>query len=91
MMLHDISLKSNEPIELKQFKNPNAHQDEVASHVKQWLKQGVVQPTRNKFNSLISEVSKKDGGIRIVQDLREFNAQSHRDKYSMKDISECTG
>ena len=90
-MLHDISLKSNEPIYVKQFKIPDAHQEEVANHVKQWLKLGVVQPTRSKFNSPIFVVSKKDGGLRIVQDLRKLNAQSHEDKYSMKDISECIG
>ena len=90
-MLHDIALKSNEPIYVKQFKIPDAHQEEVANHVKEWLKMGVVQPTRSKYNSPIFVVSKKDGGLRIVQDLRKLNAQTHEDKYSMKDISECIG
>ena len=82
-MLHDISLKSNEPIYIKQFKIPDAHQDKVANHVKQWLNPRVVQPTRSKFNSPIFVVSKHYGGLRIVQDLRKLNAQSLEDKYSM--------
>ena len=60
-------------------------------NVKQWLKLRVVQPTRSKFNSPIFVVSKKDGGLRIVKDLRKLNNQSHEDKYSMKDIKECIG
>ena len=91
-MLHGISLKSNEPIYVKQFKILDAHQDEEANHVKQWVELGVVQPTRSKYNSPIFIVSKKDGGIRIVQDLRKLNASSHEDSiHSMKDITECIG
>ena len=52
-MLHDISLKSNEPINVKQLKISDADQDIVANHVKQWLKLGAVQPTRSKYNSPI--------------------------------------
>ena len=55
--------------------SPDAHQVEVANHVKQWLKLEVVQPTQSNFNSPIFVVSKKDGGLRIVQDLRKLNAQ----------------
>ena len=47
-MLHDIS--RNEPIYIKQFMIPNAHQDEGANHVKQWLKIGIVQPTKSKYS-----------------------------------------
>jgi len=35
-------------------------------------------------------VPKKQGqGLRIVQDFRELNQNSHIDKYSMKEITEC--
>jgi hypothetical protein len=37
-------------------------------------------------------VPKKQGqGLRIVQDFRELNQNSHIDKYSMKEITECIG
>ena len=36
-------------------------------------------------------VPKKDGGVRVVQDFRALNANSHDDRYSMKNISECIG
>jgi putative transposase len=36
-------------------------------------------------------VNKKDGGFRVVQDFRALNNNSHLDKYSMKDVTECIG
>ena len=82
-LLHKISLKTEEPVYVKQFLIPDAHSQEV--------KLGVVQPARSKFNSPIFAVAKKNGGIRLVQDFRALNAQTHIDKYSMKDVSECIG
>ena len=90
-LMHDISLKSEEPVYVKQFKIPDAHREQVERHVTEWLKLGVVQPTRSKFNSPIFVVAKKNGGLRLVQDFRALNAQTHTDKYSMKDVSECIG
>ena len=85
-LLHEISLKTEEPIYVKQFRIPDAHHQEVEKHVTKWLKMGVVQPARSKFNSPIFAVAKKNGGIQLVQDFRALNAQTHIDKYSMKDV-----
>ena len=90
-LLHEISLKTDEPIYVKQFRIPDAHREEVEKHVTEWLKMGVVQPARSKYNSPIFAVAKKNGGIRLVQDFRALNAETHIDKYSMKDVSECIG
>ena len=90
-LLHEISLKTKEPIYVKQFRIPDAHREAVEKHVTEWLKMGVVQPTRSKYNSPIFAVLKKNGGIRLVQDFRALNAQTFEDKYSMKDINECIG
>ena len=84
-------LKTDEPIYVKQFRIPDAHHNEVEKHVTEWLKMGVVQPARSKYNSPIFAVAKKNGGIRLVQDFRALNAETHMDKYSMKDVSECIG
>jgi hypothetical protein len=51
--MHDISLKTEEPVYVKQLKIPDAHCEQVEKHVTEWLKLGVVQATRNKFNSPI--------------------------------------
>ncbi len=65
------------------------HRKEVEKHVLEWLKLGVIQPARSRYNSLIFAVLKKDGNVRLVQDFRALNNESFTDKYSMKDISEC--
>ena len=90
-LMHDIELNDPSPAYVKQFKIPEAHQQEVEKHVLEWLKLGVIQPARSKFNSPLFIVAKKDGGVRIVQDFRALNAKSVIDKYSMKDINECIG
>ncbi len=90
-LMHEIVLKTAEPIYVKQFKIPDAHRQEVEHHVLEWLKLGVIQPARSQDNSPIFAVMKKDGGVRLVQDFRALNNQSYTDKYSMKDVSECIG
>ncbi len=92
-LMHEIVLKTAEPIYVKQFKILDAHRQEVERHVLEWLKLGVIQPARSQYNSPIFAVMKKDGGVRLVQDFRALNSQSYTDKYSMKDVnvSECIG
>jgi len=88
-LMHEITLKTKEPVYVKQFPIAEAHQQEVERHVAEWLRLGVVEPTRSKYNSPLFVVMKKNGGVRIVQDFRALNAASHIDKYSMKDVNEC--
>jgi Reverse transcriptase (RNA-dependent DNA polymerase) len=48
--------------------------------------------THSLYNSPIFCDPKKQGqGLRIVQDFRELNQNSHIDKYSVKEITECIG
>jgi len=89
LIVHDISLRSKEPVYVKQFKIPDAHMKTVEDHVREWLKLGVVEPCRSKYNSPIFVVPKKDGTLRVVQDFRALNTQTHVDKYSMHDVTEC--
>ncbi len=90
-LMHEIVLKTMEPIYVKQFKITDAHRQEVKKHILEWLKLGVIQPARSRYNSPIFAVMKKDGNVRLVQDFRTLNNQSFTDKYSMKDVSERIG
>jgi Reverse transcriptase (RNA-dependent DNA polymerase) len=50
----------------------------------EWLKLGVVRWLDSLYNSPIFCMPKKQGqGLRIIQDFRELNQNSHIDKYSM--------
>ena len=80
-----------ESVYVKQFKMPDVHRAYLEEQVKEWLKLGIVQPTRSRYNSPMFLVNKKDGGFRVVQDFRALNSNSHIDKYTMKDVSECIG
>ena len=65
--------------------------EELERHIVEWLKLGVIEPARSKYNSPIFAVAKKNGGIRLVQDLQALNAETHIDKYCMRDVTECVG
>ncbi len=89
---HKIHLKSQDPVYRKQFKIPEAHHQFIEQTLDEWLKLGVVKRSNSLYNSPIFCVPKKQGqGLRIVQDFRELNQNSHIDKYSMKEITECIG
>jgi len=68
-LMHEIALKTTKPIYVKQFKIPNAHRQEVEKYVLEWLKLGIIQPARSRYNSPIFAVMKKDGNVRLVQDF----------------------
>jgi hypothetical protein len=90
-LMHEIALKSSEPIYVKQFKIPDAHCQEVKKHVLEWLKLGVIQPAPSRYNNPIFAVMKKDGNVCLVQDFHALNNASFTDKYSMKDVDLTAG
>ena len=88
-MEHHLTMKTPEPVFVKQFKIPEAHQQYLQAQVKEWLKLGIIQPSNSRYNSPLFLVEKKDGTYRVVQDFRSLNAHTYVDKYSMKDVTEC--
>jgi hypothetical protein len=86
--MHNIKLKTEDLIYIKQFRVPEAQRNAVQKHIEELLKLGVVRPSRSKFNSPIFIVNKKDGGMCIVQDFQAINQNTHVDKYSMRDVQE---
>ncbi|MGI9142025.1 MAG: reverse transcriptase domain-containing protein, partial [Fluviibacter sp.] len=89
LVRHKLVMKTPEPVFVKQFKIPEAHQHYLHEQVKEWLKLGIIQPSRSRYNNPLFLVQKKDGSHRVVQDFRALNAHTYVDKYSMKDVSEC--
>jgi len=89
LVMHEINVKTEEPIYVKQFKVPDAHRHYLEDQIKEWLKFGIVQPSRSRYNSPLFLVKKKDGTFRVVQDFRALNANCYVDKYTMKDVTEC--
>jgi len=85
---HWIHLKNENPVYGKQFKIPEAHHNFIKQTLEECLKLGVVWRLDSLYNSPIFCMPKKQG-LWIKQDFRELNQNSHIDKYSMKEITEC--
>ena len=86
---HRINMKTPQPVYVKQFRIPDAHEHEILDHVREWKKQEVIEECSSPYNSPVFCVPKKGGGLRIVQDLREINKASYIDKFAIKDVQEC--
>jgi Retroviral aspartyl protease len=61
MILHKLFMRTAEPVYMKQFKIQEAHQHYLQEQVQEWLKLGIIQPFRSRYNSLVFLVEKKDG------------------------------
>ena len=79
---HEIHFKAQNPIYVKHFQIPDTHGEEVEKHMNNWWKMEILELNRSQYNSQ---------SLRLVQDFQALNANSHIDKYSMKDVSECIG
>jgi hypothetical protein len=63
---HKIDLKGKEPTYRKQFPIPDAQRGELEKKVKEWLKMGLIQPSRSRYNSSLFMLPKKDSSLRVV-------------------------
>jgi hypothetical protein len=63
----------------------------LKTQVDKWLKMGLIQPNRSRYNNPLFRVSKKDKSLQVVQDFREISAKSMKDRHSMKNVNECNG
>ena len=87
---HKIHLKDDTPVYQKQFRIPDTHRSIILEHLQNWLKLGIVKPSKSRYNSPIFCVKKKNTTeMRPVLDYRGLNAHSHIDKHSSLDVQAC--
>ena len=68
---HNIELKDKNPVYTQQFRLPTEHLRTIKENVMAWMKIGIVERARSKYNSPIFCVPKKEGqGLRTVLDYR---------------------
>jgi transposase InsO family protein len=89
ILSHSVQLKDEEPVYVKQFRIPDTHRSVLVEHLNNWLKLGVVSPSKSHYNSPIFCVPKKDGTLRPVLDFRAINEKSFVDKYSQREVQDC--
>ncbi len=86
---HKIHLRDKEPVYHKQFPFSLAHLEEVRSNIDKWLKLGIVEPARSRYNSPIFCVKKKGGGYRMCLDYRGVNEKSFPENYTIRTPEDC--
>ncbi|XP_058128511.1 uncharacterized protein LOC131292791 [Anopheles ziemanni] len=60
----------------------------VKKQVREWLSDGIIQPSRSPYASAVVVVPKKDGSYRMCVDYREVNKLIVRDSYPMPNVEE---
>ena len=89
-VMHEIHMKSREPVHIPQFRIPEEHLQMLNKHVDDLLESGCIIRSSSAFNSPMFLVKKPSGnGLRVVQDMRAINEASYDNKYSIKEIQEC--
>ena len=88
---HRIDIKNNAPVYIPQYRLADTHKVQLEAQIDEWLKMGIIQPSKSRYNSPIFVVPKKNGDNRYVLDYRALNANSHDDRYTMRTVDECIG
>jgi hypothetical protein len=89
-VIHDIKLRDKEPVYTQQYRLPLDQLELIKEHIIAWLRSGVIERTKSRYNSPVFCVPKKEGhGIRVVLDYRRLNAKTLPDKYSIRTIEQC--
>jgi hypothetical protein len=60
---HDLQMKTNKPVYTKQPRIPEAHREAVKCKLMAWLKQGLIQPDRSKFNNPFYTITGREGTV----------------------------
>ena len=89
VLKHSIPTTTEKPVYLPHRPIPVQLQGEVRKCLEQWLKQGVIRPSRSPYASQVVIVRKKSGEIRLCVDFRRLNAISIRDSFPLPRIEEA--
>ena len=87
---HKVTLTSEDPIHVHQFRIPFEHRQTIYDWVDELLKKGAIEVSRSCFNSPIFLVPKAGGrGMRAVLDFRQVNSASVPDRYTIREVRDC--
>jgi transposase InsO family protein len=87
---HEVELSDDTPVYTQQYRLPLEQIQLVKDHLHAWLKSGIVEKARSKYNSPVFCVPKKDSNkLRVVLDYRKLNAKCMPDKYSIRPVDQC--
>jgi len=78
-----VILQSEEPIYQRPRRLPTVERDIVEKQVRDWLKDGIVEPCSSEYASPVVVVKKKDGSSRVCIDYRKLNRIMVKDRYPL--------
>ena len=85
-----VSLTSEDPIHVRQFRIPFEHRQTICDWVDELLKKGAIEVSRSCFNSPIFLVPKAGGrGMRAVLDFCQVNSALVPDRYTIWEVRDC--
>ena len=85
---HVIDTGDHKPIAVRGRRIPAHYMDAVAEHVKALLGQDIVEESNSEWLFPLVIVKKKDGDIRMANDLRKLNEICKKDSYPMPRVDE---
>lgn len=90
---HKIETTDEIPVQVKQYRHPPGHKDEIAKQTAQMLKQDIITESKSPYNSPLLVVPKKDDASgqkkhRVVVDFRQLNNKTPKDNYPLPNIED---
>ena len=89
ILKHSIPAMTDKPVYLPHRQIPIQFQSEVRKCLNNWLKQGIICPSKSPYASQVVIVRKKTGEIHLCVDFRRLNAISIRDSFPLPHVKEA--
>ena len=89
VLKHSIPTTTDKPVYLPHRQIPVQLQSEVRKCLDNWLKQGIIRPSKSPYASQVVIVRKKTGEIHLCVDFRKLNAISIRDLFPLPRVEEA--
>ena len=89
VLKHSIPTTTDKPVYLPHRQIPVQLQSEVRKCLDNWLKQGIIRPSKSPYASQVVIVRKKTGEIRLCVDFRKLNAISIHDSFPLPRVEEA--
>ena len=89
VLKHSIPTTTDKPVYLPHRQIPVQLQSEVRKCLDNWLKQGIIRPSKSPYASQVVIVHKKTDEICLCVDFRKLNTISIRDSFPLPHIEEA--
>ena len=89
VLKHSIPTTMDKQVYLPHWQISVQLQSEVRKCLDNWLKQGIIHPSKSPYVSQVVIVLKKTGEIRLCVDFRRFNAISICDSFPLLRVEEA--